>query len=227
MSDQSLELLFESEAKVKLLKLFLRNDGFKFTASEVRSRAQIDISAAKSNLEKLRLAGFLKSYSKKEEKIIVREVRVVKKEKNKKPKISIVKRRRKKEVIEKVYFINPHFVFFNELRDLVLKSSPASKSRILSRSKGLGRVKMLVLSGIFLRVDRQLSRTDLLMVADDVSEKRFQKFLRHLEAEVGCEIQFSLMSSDEFYYRHKMLDRFLRDILERPHEVLINKLGAL
>ena len=85
-------------------------------------------------------------------------------------------------------------------------------------------MKLVVLSGVFLKPDRELSRTDLLIVGDYVSEKRFQGFLKQLEAEVGCEIQYSLLSSEEFEYRHKMMDRFLRDILERPHEMLINKL---
>ena len=116
-------------------------------------------------------------------------------------------------------------MFFRELRDLVLKSSPASKSKIMNRVQGVGRVKLLVLSGIFMRPERDLSRSDIFIVVDDLSEKRFTKFLKALEAEAGCEIQYSVMTSEEFSYRHKMLDRFLRDILERPHEVLINKLG--
>ena len=77
-----------------------------------------------------------------------------------------------------------------------------------------------------MRPDRELSRTDLLIVGDDVSEKRFVNFMKQLEAEAGCEIQYSLLTSDEFAYRRKMLDRFLRDVIERPNEVLVNKLGV-
>jgi len=189
MSDQILEQLFESPSKVKLLKLFLRNQKSKFIASDACSRAQIDSRSGHNALERLRKAGVLKCYG-------------------------------------KTYFINPSFIFFDELRSLVLKSSPASKSRMLKRIKGLGRIKLVVLSGIFMRPDRELSRTDLLVVGDDVSQKRLENFLKQLEAEVGCEIQYSLLSSDEFNYRRKMLDRFLRDVLERPNEVLINKLGV-
>lgn len=189
MSDQILEQLFESPSKVKLLKLFLRNQKSKFIASDACSRAQIDSRIGRNALDRLRKAGVLKCYG-------------------------------------KTYFINPSFMFFEELRSLVLKSSPASKSRILKRIKGLGRIKLVVLSGIFMRPDRELSRTDLLVVGDDVSQKRFDNFLKQLEAEVGCEIQYSLLNSEEFNYRRKMLDRFLRDVLERPNEVLVNKLGV-
>jgi len=200
MSDQILEKLFESSAKVRLLKLFLRNEKSKFTTSEVRQRSQLDARSAVLALEKLRDAGVIKAYTHFGQKKV-----------------------NKNE--EKTYYINPHFIFVNEVRSLVLKSSPTSKSRILKKIKGTGRIKLVILSGIFLKPDREFSRTDLLVVGDDISEKKFIKFLKSLEAEAGCEIQYSVMNSEEFAYRRKMLDRFLRDILERPHEVLINKLG--
>ncbi len=204
MSGQILEKLFESQAKVRLLKLFLRNEKSKFTTSEVEEKSQLDHRTAVLALEKLRDAGVLKAYT----HFGVRSAKVS----------------RGKQ--EKTYYINPHFIFVGEMRSLVLKSSPASKSRILNKVKGTGRIKLAILSGIFLKPDRELSRTDLLVVGDDMSEKKFLKFLKQLEAEVGCEIQYSVMDSDEFAYRRKMLDRFLRDVLERPHEVLINKLGV-
>ena len=216
MSDQILEQLFESSAKVRLLKLYLRNQKSKFTMREPRDRAQIDSRTAENALERLRKAGVLKSYA--------RRLSLAVSAKKK----ASTKTGRKKVTIktEKTYFINPSFMFFDELRGLVLKSSPASKSRILKRIRGLGRIKLLILSGIFMRPDRELSRTDILIVGDDVSEKRFKNFIRQLEAEAGCEIQYSLLTSEEFIYRRKMLDRFLRDIIDRPNEVLIDKLGV-
>jgi hypothetical protein len=218
MSDQILEQLFESPAKVKLLKLFLRNPKLSFSIGEARERAQLDSRSTQNALEKLRKSGFLKTYS--------RKAQNEEGKKGERPfgiQWTNVPSTAKSE---KVYFINPSFILFDELSSLVLKSLPGSKSRMVRRVKGLGRIKLIVLSGIFLKPDRDLARTDILIVGDDISERRFQKFLKQLEAEVGCEIQYSMLSSDEFYYRHKMLDRFLRDILERPHETVINKLGV-
>ncbi|MFY9457663.1 MAG: hypothetical protein WAP23_01905 [Candidatus Spechtbacterales bacterium] len=205
MSDQILEQLFESHPKVRLLKLFLRNQKSKFTIYDAKERAQLDARTAENTLEKLRKAGVLKSYARK---------------------IGRFKKDKTASKLKKTYFINPAFMFFDELRGLVLKSSPASKSRILKRIKGLGRIKLVVLSGIFMKPDRELSRTDILIVGDDISEKRFQNFMKQLEAEAGCEIQYSLLTCEEFTYRWKMLDRFLRDILERPNEILVNKVGV-
>lgn len=196
MSDQVLEQLFESPAKVRLLRLFLRNPKEKIAVADARLRAQLDLRSCQNTLEKLRKAGLLRiSY-------------------------------RKKPKPEKIYFVNPGFMFMDELTSLVLKSSPTSKTRLVNRIKGLGRVKLLVLSGIFMRPDRELSRTDLLIVGDYVSKRRLERLLGELEAEAGCQIQYSLFTSDEFQYRRKMMDRFLRDILEHPHEKLIDRLGV-
>ena len=122
----------------------------------------------------------------------------------------------------KFYFINPDFVFYKELKTLVLKSSPASKERILSRLKSLGIIKLAIISGIFLNSEN--SRVDLLIVGDRIKKRKLTNFLRDLEAEVGKEIDYVVFSTEDFNYRYDMFDRFLRDILEKPHEKLINKL---
>lgn len=123
---------------------------------------------------------------------------------------------------KKVYFINSSFAFYNELRTLVLKSSPASKEKILKRLKSLGVLRLVILSGVFVNLEN--SRVDLLIVGDRIQKTKLSVFLRDLEAEVGKEIDYVVLSYKEFKYRHDMFDRFLRDVLEKPHEKLINKL---
>lgn len=122
----------------------------------------------------------------------------------------------------KVYFVNSDFDFYNELRTLVLKSNPASQEKILSRLKALGRIKLAILAGIFLNAEN--SRVDLLVVGDNIKQRKLSSFLRDLEAEVGREIDYVVFSSRDFNYRYDMFDRFIRDVLEKPHEKLINKL---
>ena len=127
------------------------------------------------------------------------------------------------------YVLNPEFEFFNELKSLILKSSPAEKDRMVKRISGLGRVKLAVASGIFLNNKDDLdildSDVDLFIVGDGINKARLRTFLKALEAEVGKEIRFGLMEKDEFEYRYGMFDRFVRVLLEGPHEKLINKLG--
>jgi len=123
---------------------------------------------------------------------------------------------------KKIYSLNVNFDFYNELKTLVLKSSPASKNKILSRLKNIGRVKLALLSGIFL--DYENSRADLLIVGDGIKNKSLANFLKDLESEVGKEIDYVVLTTADFKYRYDMFDRFIRDILEKPHEKLINKL---
>jgi len=134
-----------------------------------------------------------------------------------------------KKVDKVLYTVNSDFEFFKELRELILKSSPAEKNKMIRRITGLGRVKLAVASGILINSknpnDNIESGVDLFIVGDDINKSRLSSFLRSLEAEVGKEIRFGIMEKDEFEYRYGMFDRFVRVLLENPHEKLINKMG--
>lgn len=127
------------------------------------------------------------------------------------------------------YVLNPDFEFFNELRALLLKASPAEKHNLAAKIQRLGRVKLAIVSGIFIdnrdNIAGESSPADLFIVADEVDKRRLNIFLKELEAQVGSEIRFGLMEKEEFDYRYGMFDRFVRVLLEGPHEKIINKLG--
>jgi len=122
--------------------------------------------------------------------------------------------------------LNTNFEFFYELRDLVLKSSPAEKDRMIERLNKLGRIKLAIISGVFINKENlDPLITDLLIVGDDIDRRKLRAFLRATEAEVGKEIKFTVMDKEEFQYRLAMFDRFTRVLLESPHEKIINRLG--
>ena len=79
----------------------------------------------------------------------------------------------------KTYFVNSDFDFYNELKTLVLKSSPTSKEKLLKRLKVLGRVRLAIISGVFINSDN--SRVDLLVVGDSIKNKKLSSFLKDLE----------------------------------------------
>lgn len=139
-----------------------------------------------------------------------------------------VARRRRRQPRSSVprYILNRDFEFTQELRDLVLKSSPTEKVEIFSRLQKLGRIKLAVITGIFLnRENSESIPTDLFIVVDDLDRRKFNSFLKFLEAEMGGEVRFVIMEKEEFQYRFSMFDRFVRVLLEGPHEKLINRLG--
>ncbi len=217
---QPLEALFESKVKLRLLKLFLHNPEERFLASEISKRTQIDSRSVRRELDLLKKAKLLNSRVAK-----VAEVRGI--SKKKKVASSATRRRggkkkaRRSQKLNYFYWLNSEFEFYSELKNLILKSTPASKDKIVAGIKKLGRVKLAVISGIFLNCEN--CRADLLMVGE-INRKKFEKFIANLEAEVGKEINYAIMNTEEFNYRHNMFDRFIRSILEGPHQKIINRL---
>jgi hypothetical protein len=126
---------------------------------------------------------------------------------------------------KRYYATNTDFIFYPELKNLVVKSNTMPECRSLSRIKSLGKVKLALISGVFLNYPK--GRADLLVVGDEMSRAKVKHLLESLEAEVGKEINYSLMGSDEFKYRTDMLDKFIMEFLEGPYEEIICKVPNL
>lgn len=205
MSELILEQLFDSQVKIRLLKLFLRNDEKIFSAADISRQIKVKNFVLNKPLKKMTEIGFLNKKS----------VR--------KSQLSVVKKNKKNtSAKEDVYFLNKKFGLYLELKNLILKSSPASRKKMLERIKRLGNVKLVLLAGIFINSDN--SRADIIIVGDKISQGKVNNFINDLEAEIGKEINYAVMSVKEFYYRYGMYDRFVRDAIEYPHDKLINKL---
>ena len=140
-------------------------------------------------------------------------------------KLRLIKKTRTAKV---KYSLNPVFEFFEELKALILKASPAEKNKMVSKILKLGRIKLALVSGVFMNDNSVVSDnsvSDLFIVGDDINKDKLRVFLKALEAEVGKEVKLSIMDKEEFDYRYGMFDRFVRVLLESPHEKIINKLG--
>lgn len=121
------------------------------------------------------------------------------------------------------FFVERAFPFFAELRKIIAESQALSDEELVRKIKKAGTPKLVVAAGVFLASPQK--RTDLLVVGDRISERRLAAIMRGVEADVGEEITWTLFSTKEFRYRMKMFDRFLRDIVEYPHRVLMDKIG--
>lgn len=203
-----LEKLFESVPKARILRIFLRNPDENFTMPELVKRSGLRETQARKELAKLLKFGLLKS------KFAQRVYELPPSENTLKKKRKIIKK-------ERVYFVNFGFPVITELKNLVTKSSVTSHQKLLQKIKLLGKIKLAVISGILINNDH--TRTDLLIVGDHIKKTKFNSLLEILESELGKSIRYTLMDSKEFKYRMDMYDRFLRDILEYPHEKLIDR----
>jgi len=193
-----LEQLFESPAKVQVMKLFFRNPEESFLLKEATKIMRQNLAMVRQEIKRLEKIGLLRA-----KQISPRK---------------------------QLFSVNPNFDFFNELRELILRSSPVSKDKMLKAIRGLGKIKLVLLSGLFVsngtaRMGQGMSRADLLIVGDNINQRKLAGFIKNLEAEAGTDINCVVMSTEEFNYRYDMYDRFIRDLLSEKCEFLINRLG--
>ena len=117
------------------------------------------------------------------------------------------------------WYFNSLFKYAKEFEDLLVRSDSLNKEKLLDNFKNVGRIKLLIISGVFIKNDH--SRVDLLIVGDKMKRGKIEGGIRKLEAEIGAELIYAVFNTKEFIYRLNMYDKFVRDILDYPHEILL------
>jgi hypothetical protein len=123
------------------------------------------------------------------------------------------------------FVVNEEFPFFTELKSLISKLNVHAQSQVFRKLKIIGEVKLILISGLFLNYPK--SKADMILVVNNVNRTKLKHAIAHLEAEVGREIRFVLMGSEELHYRLNMLDRFFVEFLEGPYEEVTNKVPEM
>lgn len=123
------------------------------------------------------------------------------------------------------YRLNQNFDFYPELKNLIAKSNTSPQCKSLEKISKIGNVKLAVISGVF--INYQKSKADMIIVGDNIGKAKLKNLMNGLEAEIGKEINFVLMTMEEFKYRLNMLDKFILEFLEGPNEEVINKITGL
>ena len=126
---------------------------------------------------------------------------------------------------KKCFVVNEEFPFYPELKSLISKLNVRAQSQVFRKLKIIGEVKLILISGLFLNYPK--SKADMILVVNNVNRTKLKHAIAHLEAEVGREIRFVLMNSEELHYRLNMLDRFFVEFLEGPHEEVVNKVSEM
>jgi uncharacterized protein len=126
---------------------------------------------------------------------------------------------------KKYYILNTNFPFYPELRNLVVKSNIYPQCSSLGKIKYIGDVKLALISGVFLNYSK--SKADMILVANSINRRKLKNLINSIEAEIGKEIKYVLINSEELKYRLNMLDRFLLEFFEGPHDEIINKVPGL
>jgi hypothetical protein len=114
---------------------------------------------------------------------------------------------------------NSLFKYGSEFEDLLLSLGTLDKQVILDNFKKVGRVKLIIISGVFIK--NHDSKVDLLIVGDKMKRSKIEEGVRKIEAEIGVELCYAVFDTKEFIYRLNMYDKLVRDILDYPHEVVL------
>ncbi len=174
--------ILNSQARVKIMRLFLLNKGKNFKLADVVKRSRVNVAIVRKELKLLAIVGFIKKHN-------------------------------------LDFSFNYSFKYAGEFEELLISSDTVNKEEIATNLKKTGKIKLLLISGIFIK--NRDSRVDMLIVGDRIKRSKVEEEIRKLEAEIGTELSYAVFDTKEFAYRLSMYDKLVRDILDFPHEVIL------
>jgi len=203
---ETLSKLFSGDERVKAMRLFLFNPELLFSLEQIIDKAKISPKIARFELDVLKKAGMIKE----------------------KKSVQLVKTKKRGKVLEvkkKVacWYLDPSFEYLLPMQNLLINTRPLRKEEILKRLSNVGRLKMVIISGVF--IQNTDSRVDLLIVGDNLKRGAIDRIVKTMEAEIGKELVFASFETADFHYRLGMYDKLIRDILDFPHQKLLDKLN--
>jgi hypothetical protein len=193
----TLAKLFGGQPRVKIMRLFLLNQECSFSIEDIMSRSRVTKANVRRELNALLAMGFIKH------KMITKEGY----------------RGSKKRV--PAWFLNNSFPYLNSVRDLLVDPKLILQEDLISRFRQAGKIKFMLVAGVFIG-DSKNSRVDLLIVGDKLKKNIIQQVVKGLEAEIGKELDYVVFDSTEFKYRLDMYDKLVCDIIDYPHEKLVD-----
>ncbi|MEK7588757.1 MAG: replication/maintenance protein RepL [Patescibacteria group bacterium] len=180
---ETLSKILGSQARIKVMRLFLLNKGKIFTNKEISQRSRVNPDALRKEIKILDSADFIKKKN------------------------------------TGGWYFNPNFKYIKEFEGLLVSADTLDHSSLIENFKKVGKLKLLVVSGIFIK--NKDSRVDLLLVGEGIQKSKVEDSVKRLEAEIGVEIVYAMFTLKEFVYRLTMYDKLVRDILDFPHEVVL------
>jgi len=120
------------------------------------------------------------------------------------------------------YTLNADFEYLTVLQNLLL-NAPARAKDIYGRIRTAGTVKLIIVAGVFM--GEWEGRLDVFVVGDRIKERVLRTRMRKLESEIGRDLRYALLGSEDFAYRLNMNDKLVRDIMDYPHRIVFDRLN--
>jgi uncharacterized protein len=146
------------------------------------------------------------------------EINAVRRELKRMDKTGVIKKEQRGNRL--YYFINPQYDFLEDMLSLVAKTTGLGLSLRKNRNK-LGKIKFAMLSGKYVRqLNRESNEVDLLIVGNVVLPE-LSILIQKEEQDRQDEINYTVMTPDEFEFRKNRRDPFLQQILANSRIMLI------
>ena len=202
----TLNILFGGVEKVRMFRLFLFNSETVFDIESICEKLKIDKKIAEKEI------------------VVLSKSNLVRTE----PMVKIISKKVRGKIKEnklKVhgYILNKDFPHISALRQLLVNSQNLNKGDMVKRLSNVGKLKLILVSGVF--IENNESRVDILLVGNNIKKGSLNNIVKTMEAELGREISYAFFETPDFQYRIEMCDKLVRDIIDYPHTVLLNKLS--
>lgn len=197
-----IDALFGSKTRVKLLHLFLNNQGESFYVREITRKIDEQINSVRRELSNMLEVGVITCDSA-DNKLYYR-----------------VNQRYE-------FYVALKAIFGNNLNDVVVGSSVLGGDPIKAYGQMINEIaglRLVVFSGVL--VKGSTAAIDALLVGD-VTSAKVKSLIKAIEKNESREINYSILSYDDFYYRLSIRDRFIAEIINGKHDIIVDKDNAL
>lgn len=124
------------------------------------------------------------------------------------------------------YWFREDYPLYGDLLSLVAKTKGLG-GRLVKYKNKLGKVKYAMLSGRFVRhLSPRENNVDLLLIGE-INLPELSRLVRDQEKDFGREINYTVMTRDEFLFRKKRRDPFLLNILSGSRVMVIGDEEAM
>jgi len=190
-----IDTLFGSKTRVKLLHLFLNNPGTSYYVREITRLVDEQINSVRRELSNMLAVGIITSDTSD----------------------------------NKLYYeVNQRYEYYIPLRAIfadqkIVSTATAADATTTSDwqhyVKGLPGIRVAIAAGMLVRGAG--GKVDLLLVGN-VAPARLKNSIKAIEKLEGRELNYSLLPYDEFYYRLSVRDKFITEILNSNHVVVVD-----
>jgi hypothetical protein len=121
------------------------------------------------------------------------------------------------------YGVSRRFPHYEALLAFLRATTSLSDADIINTLKKAGALRLVAMSGLFTGAIE--TKVDMLIVGDNLDDKKLEVAIRSLEAHLGRELAYAAFTSQDFRYRIGVYDRLVRDVFDYPHRTILDKIG--